>query len=247
MWENEVRGQKPACVPDNDAVYCFMQLLSQHQSVGQQITNVPLEKRPTRNTTRSCWIALGTMRELENCLKKLHRWLTRKRWKWAKQQNAEVNKLDLRSQLGRMWKKLLLEYFENEMSAASSAQLLMANPFTRTERHFFSRGSWLELHWKIWTYVTKWRSGTKACMCTGWWYSMLLHAAFESTPERRATNHKWSSWEGIHEEHCSFLVNSPGYDERTREVRGQKPACVPDNDSLCCFMQHLSPHQSFGH
>ena len=33
-----------------------------------------------------------------------------------------------------MWEKLLLEYFENEMRAPSSAQPLMANIFTQTER-----------------------------------------------------------------------------------------------------------------
>ena len=43
-----------------------------------------------------------------------------------------MNKLELRSQLGRTRKKLLLEYFENEMRVPSSAQPLMANPFTRT-------------------------------------------------------------------------------------------------------------------
>ena len=40
---------------------------------------------------------------------------------------AEVSKLDFRSQLGRRFEKLLLEYFENEVRAPSSAQLLMAN------------------------------------------------------------------------------------------------------------------------
>ena len=113
-----------------------MQLLSQHRSVGQQITTDPFEKRLTRNTTRSCWIALDTMKELEKSLPKLERGVSKKRRKWAKQQKAEVNKLDLRSQLGRTWENLLLEYFENESSAASSAQLLMANRFTRTERQF---------------------------------------------------------------------------------------------------------------
>ena len=101
-----------SCVPDDDAVCCFMQHLSQHQSVGQQITNGPFEKGLTRNTTRSWWIALDTMKELENCLKKLGRRVSRKRRNWVKQQKAELNNLKLRSQLGRMWEKLLLEYFE---------------------------------------------------------------------------------------------------------------------------------------
>ena len=42
-------------------------------------------------------------------------------------------KLELRSQVGRTWEKLLLEYFENEMRAPSSAKSLIANPFTWTE------------------------------------------------------------------------------------------------------------------
>ena len=74
------------------------------------------------------------MKELENYLQKLERRASRKRQKWAKQQKAEVNQLDLRSQLGRTFEKLLLEYIENEMSAPSSAQLLMANIFTQIER-----------------------------------------------------------------------------------------------------------------
>ena len=43
-----------------------------------------------------------------------------------------MNKLELRSQLGRTWEKLLLEYFESKMRAPSSAQPLSSNPFVRT-------------------------------------------------------------------------------------------------------------------
>ena len=111
-----------------------MQHLSQRQSVGQQIKYDPLEKGFTRNTASSWWIALDTMEKLENCPKKLHRGVSRKRRNWAKQQKAEVNKLELRSQLGRTWVKLVLEHFENEMRPPSSAQHLMANIFTQTER-----------------------------------------------------------------------------------------------------------------
>ena len=46
---------------------------------------------------------------------------------------------------------------------------------------------------------------------------MLFHAALESTPELRTLNHKRFT-EETHEEHCSFLVDSPGYDERAREL-----------------------------
>ena len=76
------------------------------------------------------------MKELENCLWKLDRGVSRKLRNWAKQQKADVNKLELRSQLGRRREKLPLEYFENEMRVPSSAQLLMANPFNRTVREF---------------------------------------------------------------------------------------------------------------
>ena len=59
--------------------------------------------------------------------------MSRKRQNWATQHKAQMNKLELRSQLVRTWEKLLLEYFENDMRTLSSAQTLMAIPFTRTE------------------------------------------------------------------------------------------------------------------
>ena len=71
MCQNEVRGQKLVCVPDDDTVCCFMQRLSQHHSVVQQVTNDPIGKGFTRNTARSWWIALDPMEKLEICLKKL--------------------------------------------------------------------------------------------------------------------------------------------------------------------------------
>ena len=75
----------------------------------------------TRNTARSWWIALDTMKKPESCLKKLDWGVSRKRRNWATQQKPEVNKLELRNQHGRTWEKLLLEYFENKMRAPSSA------------------------------------------------------------------------------------------------------------------------------
>ena len=106
---------------------------NQHQGVGVQVTINPLEKGLTRNTARSWWIALDTMKELESCLRKLDRGVTRKRQNWETQQKAEVNKLELKNRLGRTWEKLLLEYFEDEMRTPSSAPPLMMNPFVRTE------------------------------------------------------------------------------------------------------------------
>ena len=67
---------------------------SQHQSVGQQISKDPLEKGSFLVDS------LNTIRELENCLKKLDRGIFRKRRSWATQQKAEWNKLELRRSLG---------------------------------------------------------------------------------------------------------------------------------------------------
>ena len=93
--------------------------------------------------------------------------VSKKRRKWAKQQKAEVNKLDLRSQLGRTWEKLLLEYFENEMSAASSAQLLMANRFTRTERRFCFTWCLAGVALEDLNSCDKLKFGIKVRMCAG--------------------------------------------------------------------------------
>ena len=43
-----------------------------------------------------------------------------------------MNKLELGNQPGQNWENWLLELFEDEMRAPSSAQPLMANPFVRT-------------------------------------------------------------------------------------------------------------------
>ena len=66
---------------------------SEHQAIGKQVSNDPLEKNATRNTARPWWVALETMKELEDCLKKLDQGVSRKRRNWATQQKAEVNKL----------------------------------------------------------------------------------------------------------------------------------------------------------
>ena len=105
---------------------------SEHQAIGKQVTSDPLEKNETRNTARPWWVALETMKELEDCLKKLDRGVSRKRRNWATQQKAEVNKLELGSQLKRTWQSLLRDYFEEAMRTPSSALPLMANPFVRT-------------------------------------------------------------------------------------------------------------------
>ena len=71
---------------------------SEYQAMGKQVTNDPLEKNATRNTARPWWVALETIKELEDCLKKLDHGVSRKRRNWTTQQKAEVNKLELGSQ-----------------------------------------------------------------------------------------------------------------------------------------------------
>ena len=68
---------------------------SEHQAIGKQVSNDPIEKNATRNTARPWWVALETTKELEDCLKKLDQGVSRKRRIWATQQKFEVNKLEL--------------------------------------------------------------------------------------------------------------------------------------------------------
>ena len=49
----------------------------------------PLVRNATRKTARPWWVALETMKELENCLKKLDSGVSRKHRHWATQQKAE--------------------------------------------------------------------------------------------------------------------------------------------------------------
>ena len=74
---------------------------NEHQATGKQVTSDPLEKNKTRNTSRPWWVALETLKELEDCLKKLDNGVSRKRRNWATQQKAEINNLELGSQLKR--------------------------------------------------------------------------------------------------------------------------------------------------
>ena len=105
---------------------------NEHQATGKQVTSDPLEKNKTRNTSRPWWVALETLKELDDCLKKLDSGVPRKRCNWATHQKAEINKLELGSQLKRTWQNLLRNHFEEAMRTSSSASPLMANPFVRT-------------------------------------------------------------------------------------------------------------------
>ena len=104
--------------------------------IDKEVTEGPLEKNPTRNTDRSCWINLDTDKELENCSKRLDLGIAKNRRIWALQQKADRNNFEKRSQLARTWEKLLQEYFETEMRFPSQANFLIANPFVSTEGKF---------------------------------------------------------------------------------------------------------------
>ena len=72
-------------------------LSSQRQATVKQVASGPLERNATRNTARPWWVALETMKELEDSLKKLDCGVSRKHRHWATRRNAEVNKLELRN------------------------------------------------------------------------------------------------------------------------------------------------------
>ena len=79
-------------------------------------------------------MALETMKELEDCLKKLDCGVSRKRRNWAIQQKAEINKLELGNQLKRTWQNLLRKYFKEAMRTPSSALQFDGKPFRQDGR-----------------------------------------------------------------------------------------------------------------
>ena len=107
-------------------------VLKEHQAIGKQVTSDPRERNKTWNTSRQWWVALETLKELEDWLKKLDSGVSGKRRNWATQQKAEIIKLELGSQLKRTWQNLLRDHFEEATRTPSSASPLMANPFIRT-------------------------------------------------------------------------------------------------------------------
>ena len=94
--------------------------LEGHQATGKQITNDPLERNKTRNTFRPWWVALETLKEMEDCLKKLDSGVARKRRNWATQQKAEVNRIELGNQLKRTWQNLLKDHFEEDILVSTA-------------------------------------------------------------------------------------------------------------------------------
>ena len=134
---------------------------SEHQVVGKQVSIDPLEKNATRKTARPWWVAPETMKELEDCLKKLDQGVSRKRRNWATQQKAEVIKLELGSQLKRTWQSLLRDYFEEAIRTPSSALPLMANPFVRTAGQLMFAWSLVGIELEVLTSCDKLKLGNK--------------------------------------------------------------------------------------
>ena len=151
---------------------------SEHQAVGKQVPNDPLDKNATRNTDRRWWVALETMKELEDCLKMLDQGVSRKRRNWASQQKAKVNKVELGSQLKRTWQSLLPDYFEEAMRTPSSALPLMANPFVRTAGQLMFAWSLVGIELEVLTSCDKLKLGNKNLEV----YQMLVqHIARENS------------------------------------------------------------------
>ena len=134
---------------------------NEHQATGKQVTSDPLEKHKTRNTSRPWWVALETLQEMEDCLKKLDSGVSRKRRNWATQQKADINKLELGSQLKITWQNLLRDHFEEAMRTPSSASPLMANPFIRTAGQLMFAWSLLGIELETLTSYDKLKLGGK--------------------------------------------------------------------------------------
>ena len=151
---------------------------SEHHAFGKQASNDPLENNATRNTARPWWVALETMKELEDCLKKLDHGVSRKRRTWATQQKAEVNRLKLGSQLKRTCQSVLREYFEEAMRTTSSALPLMANPFVRTAGQLMFAWSLVGIELEVLTPRDKLKLGNKSLEV----YQMLVqHVARDNS------------------------------------------------------------------
>ena len=151
---------------------------SEYQAIGKQVTRDPLEKNATRNTGRAWWVALETMKELEDCLKKLDHGLFRKRRNWATQQKTEVSKLELGSQLKWAWQSLLREHFEEAMRTPSSALPLMANPFVRTAGQLIFAWSLVGIELEVLTSHDKLKLGNESLEI----YQMLVqHVARDNS------------------------------------------------------------------
>ena len=156
-------------------------LSTQHQATGKQVASEPLERNATRSTDRPWWVALETMKELEDCLKKLDRGVSRKRCHWATQQKAEINKLELGNQLKRTWQNFLREYFEEAMRTPSSALPLMANPFVRTTGQLMFAWSLVGIQLEVLTSNDKLKLGSKSLEVS----KRVIRTSSEHVPSKR--------------------------------------------------------------
>ena len=101
------------------------------------------------------------MKELEDCLKKLDRGVSRKRRNWATQQKAEI-RVRSGDQLKRTWQNLLRGYFEEAMKTPSSALPMMANPFVRTAGQLMFAWSLVGIELEVVTSHDKLKLGNKS-------------------------------------------------------------------------------------
>ena len=153
-------------------------LSTKHQATGKQVATDPLERNATRNTARPWWVALKTMKKLEDCLKKLDCGVSRKCRNWATQQKAEIKKLGLGNQLKLTCQNLLQEYFEEAMRIPSSAFPLIANPFVRTAGQLMFAWSLLGIELEVLTSHDKLKLGSKSLEI----YQMLVeHVARDNS------------------------------------------------------------------
>ena len=151
---------------------------NEHQATGKQVTSDPLEKNKTRNTSRPWWVALETLKELEDRLKKLDSGVSRKRRNWATQERADINKLELGSQLKRTWQNLLRDHFEEAMRTSSSASPLMANPFIRTAGQLMFAWSLVGIELETLTLYDKLKLGGKSLVL---YQVMMQHVARDNS------------------------------------------------------------------
>ena len=129
-------------------------------------------------------MALETLKELEDCLKKLDSGVSRKRCNWATQQKAEINKLELGSQLKRTWQNLLRDHFEEAMRTSSSASPLMANPFVRTAGPLWFAWSLVGIELETLTSHDKLKLSGKGLEI---YQTLMQHVASDNSRRRDAT------------------------------------------------------------
>ena len=135
---------------------------SEHQAIGKQVASDPLEKNATRNTARPWWVALETIEGTGGLSEKARSWSVPQGSQLGYPKKAEVNKLELGSQLKRIWQNLLRDHFEEAMITPSSALPLMANPFVRTAGQLTFAWSLVGIELEVLTSHNKLKLGNKS-------------------------------------------------------------------------------------